>query len=187
MAFTGFYLVSLELLSGWQPSCDVPLVLVADLIEVSSEKRKKDAAGWISLAMVLAVEFFFIFFSSKIFSHRRINQKPSAGGWWTFLKERKKGRKKKEDEQRLFFSRIFKVRAKPTEVTGAAAAVHLPCAAVDGRKRKKKPVVDVPLTVGFPYSRVTGEKPKKMFKKKKWKETNGRLLFFFLGESDGLV
>ena len=103
MAFTGFYLVSLELLSGWQPSCDVPLVLVTDLIEVSSEKRKKDAAGWISLTMVLAVEFFFIFFSSKIFSHRRINQKPSAGGWWTFLKERKKGRKEKEDEQRLFF------------------------------------------------------------------------------------
>ena len=59
------------------------------------------------------------------------------------------------------------MRAKPTEVTGAAAAVHLPCAAVDGRKRKKKPVVDVPLTVGFPYSRVTGEKPKKMFKKKR--------------------
>ena len=102
--------------------------------------------------------------------------------------ERKKERKEGKGRwAAAFFSRIFKVRAKPTEVTGAAAAVHLPCAAVDGRKRKKKPVVDVPLTVGFPYSRVTGEKPKKMFKKKKWKETNGRLLFFFLGESDGLV
>ena len=103
MAFTGFYLVSLELLSGWQPSCDVPLVLVADLIEVSSEKKKErrcrlDFAGDGPRGGVLLH-----FFSSKIFSHRRINQKPSAGGWWTFLKERKKGRKKKEDEQRLFF------------------------------------------------------------------------------------
>ena len=82
MAFTGFYLVSLELLSGWQPSCDVPLVLVADLIEVSSEKRKKDAAGWISLTMVLAVEFFFIFFHQKYFpiDGSIKSRQPAAGG-----------------------------------------------------------------------------------------------------------